>query len=102
MDTSTLITLKTEVERVLKQDRLFGSLHRIETTENDELILIWDNATLRPKSRAHPGPYLSFMEEVADCLSDFGYCLAADEEASEKERNNYLLIVAEDDEDLEV
>jgi hypothetical protein len=101
MDSSTLITLMAEVERVLQHDRLFGSLHRLETTENDELILSWDNAALRPKSKAHPGPYLRFMEDVADCLADFGYCLAADEEASENQRNNYLLIVADDDEGLE-
>ncbi|WP_141733323.1 hypothetical protein [Oligoflexus tunisiensis] len=97
MDSSTLITLKAEVENILRRDRLFGSLHRIETGEQDELILSWDNAVLRPKTRAHPGPYLSFMEEVADCLADYGYCLEADEEASERERNNYLLIVPEDD-----
>jgi hypothetical protein len=101
MDSSTLLTLMAEVERILKHDRLFGPLHRIETTENDELILSWDNAALRPKSKAHPGPYLRFTEDVSDCLADFGYCLAADEEANENERNNYLLIVAEDDTDLE-
>ncbi len=101
MDSSTLITLMAEVERVLKHDRLFGSLHRIETTENDELILSWDNAALRPKSKAHPGPYLRFMEDLADCLADFGYCLAADDDASENERNNYLLIVADDEDNWE-
>ncbi|MDQ3231885.1 MAG: hypothetical protein M3Q07_08710 [Pseudobdellovibrionaceae bacterium] len=101
MDSSTLINLRAEVERVLKNDKLFGSLHRIESNDNDELLLVWDNAALRPKSKAHPGPYLNFMEEISDCLADFGFCLAADEEASEKERNNYLLIVADDDEDFD-
>jgi len=101
MDSSTLITLKAEVERVLKSDRLFGALHRIETTGDGDLLLSWDNNALRPKSKAHPGPYLAFMESISDCLEDFGYCLAADEEANESARNNYLLIVAEDDADFE-
>jgi hypothetical protein len=101
MDSSTLITLKAEVERFLKSDRLFGALHRLETTGDGELILTWDNNALRPKSKAHPGPYLSFMEAISDCLEDFGYCLAADEEASENTRNNYLLIVADTAEEFD-
>lgn len=101
MDSSTLITVKAEVERVLKNDKLFGALHRMETTGDGELILTWDNNALRPKSKAHPGPYLSFMEAISDCLEDFGYCLAADDEASENARNNYLLIVADNDEEAD-
>lgn len=101
MDTSTLIALKSEVEKVFKRDTRFGSLHRLEENEHNELLLVWDNAALRPKSKANPGPYLAFMEELSDCLADFGYCLAADEEANENAHNNYLLIVAEDEADFE-
>lgn len=90
-----------EVERILKQDPKFGPLHRLETNEHDELLLVWDNSALRAKSKSQPGPYLSFMENLSDCLAEFGYCLAADDDADENQRNNYLLIVPEDDEDFE-
>lgn len=90
-----------EIEQVLKRDPKFGPLHRIETNEHDELLLVWDNAALRAKSKSQPGPYLAFMEGLSDCLADFGYCLAADDEANESQKNNFLLIVPEDDADFE-
>jgi hypothetical protein len=91
----------TEVERILRQNQKFGPLHRVESSDEGDIRLVWDNAALRSKSKAAPGPYLAFMEEIADCLSEFGYCLAADDESNEHQKNNFLHIVPDDDAEFE-
>ncbi len=101
MDSHTLDEMKKEVEKILRRDNRFGSLHRLEMAEDEMLVLAWDDNALRQKAKAQQGAYLAFMEEISDCLEEFGYCLAAEEGANEKERNNYLLIVPEDDADFD-
>ncbi len=100
LDQGNRETMKKEIERILKRDTRFGPLHHLELSADDELMLVWDNATLRQRSKAQQGPYLAFMEEISDCLLEFGYCLAAEDGANEQEKNNYLLILPENDEDL--
>ncbi|MFY7930917.1 MAG: hypothetical protein ACOVS5_18770 [Oligoflexus sp.] len=60
------------------------------------MILAWD-AEMRQKAKSMPSAYLQFIETVADCLSDYGFCLEADEEAQEPHAANYLLITPEDE-----
>ena len=101
IDQRSLADMKIELESILRQDNRFGGIHRLEIAEDGELLLKWDNAVLRQKKKANPGPYLAFMENIADCLSDYGYCLMADEAADETHKNNYLLILAEDENEVE-
>ena len=103
-DLPSLARIQLEVEKILKTNKMFGSMHRVEPGENDSLVLIWDDATLRAKSKANPGPYLEFMENIADALAEYGYALVAEEDANEKVRNNYLLIMADEglDDDEEI
>lgn len=95
------LDMKFELESILQQDNRFGGLHRLEIAEDGELVLKWDNAVLRQKKKSNPGPYLAFMEKIADCLADFGYCLTAEEGANEQNLNNYLLILPDDEHELE-
>ena len=92
--------MKLEIESILKRDRKFGPLHQLAVADDDTLMLTWNN-DLRVKAKAAPAPYLEFMEELSDCLSNFGYCLEADDGASETERNNYFLIIPENDSDFD-
>ena len=89
--------MKEDIERILKKNTKFGPLHRLTTSEDGELLLSWENAVLRPKARANNPAYVTFMEEIADVLLDFGYCLEADVDATETERNDYFLIVPDTD-----
>ncbi len=92
--------MKMELESILKRDRKFGPLHQLTTSADDTLMLTW-TPELRSKAKAAPTPYIEFMEEISDCLSNFGYCLEADEGASETERNNYFLIIPETEADFD-
>lgn len=100
-NSDALDSMKNDIEGLLKRDNRFGPLHRLATLDDGELILQWDNAVLKPKAKANPGPYLAFMEQISDCVSDYGYCLSAEDDSTEQQRNNYLLIVPDDDIDLE-
>ncbi len=97
---SNLVAMKNDLEDILRRDKKFGPLHSISSAEDDNLVLTWTEQ-LRPKSKSSPGPYLEFMEAISDCLLNYGYCLVADDGASETERNNYLLILPEDEFDSE-
>ena len=97
-DFESIERMKEEVERILKKNKSFGPLHQLKLSEDEGLILTWENEILRPKARAHQPAYVAFMEEIADCLMDFGYCLEADVDATETEKNNYFLILPEHDE----
>lgn len=94
------VAMRKELEEILRRDKKFGPLHQIVMAEDDTLVLTWTDQ-LRPKSKSSPGPYLEFMESISDCLLNYGYCLVADEGASETEKNNYLLILPEDEFDLD-
>ncbi len=97
--------MKQEIEKILKRNQKFGPLHRLALSENEELMLTWTNSELRPKVRANQPAYVSFMEELTDCLLEFGYCLSADDDATETEKNDYFFIVPDDgsegDEDMD-
>ena len=100
-DFGTMESMKQELEQILKRNSKFGSLHYLKNTDDDELILTCDNEVLRPRAKGNQAAYISFMEEISDCLMEFGYCLTADEDATEHERNNYLFIVPDDEADFD-
>lgn len=97
---ANILAMKKDLEEILRRDKKFGPLHQLVNAEDDTLVLSWSDQ-LRPKSKSSPGPYLAFMETISDCLLNYGYCLVADDGASETEKNNYLLILPEDEFDLE-
>lgn len=90
-------TMKHEIEKILKKNQKFGALHRLALSPDEVLMLTWTNSELRPKVRANQPAYVSFMEELSDCLMEFGYCLTADDDATETEKNDFLYIVPEDE-----
>ena len=94
--------MKQDIEKILKKNKLFGPLHQIALSPDEDLMFRWSNPELRPKARAHQAAYVSFMEEIADCLLDYGYCLEADVDATEAERNDFMWIVPDEgqEEDL--
>ncbi len=91
--------LQKRLETIMAKDARFGPLHRLHWDTPEQCILQWDDAQLRGKVRSHQAQYLHFMEAIADCLEEYGLCLEAEEDADDKIKNNYLLIVPEIDED---
>jgi hypothetical protein len=96
LDDSTWQEMQRELEKLLGKDKKFGPLHRLEVVDDEQLILAWD-PQLRAKAKSLPSAYMQFMETIADCLAEYGFCLEADDDASETNPLDYLLIVPEDD-----
>ena len=90
-----------ELEQIFREDIKFGPHFAVQDEPDLGWIIVWDDATVRPKAKSQSSSYIAFMEDVSDCLEAHGYSLEADADADEVKRNNYLLIVGDDELDWE-